>query len=124
MISEIYLLNASVEKLPHPSISTPQNAITEGRNTLLLARIVCFSSQVILIRGLKIYWSFLKLIKKQLHVLFVSCLFFLHGLTRCFPIRFSQFDMHLGFIFSVVESCERKRILIQKFYKSVLLDFL
>lgn len=86
MIGEIDLLNTSIVILLHSCISSPKNSVAKSGYALLLACVVCVSSKVILICWFKINRSFLKLVKKQFHVLLIPCLLFLHGLTWCFAI--------------------------------------
>lgn len=57
-------------------------------------------------------------------MLLVTGFLFLDGLARCLSIRFLKLYMHFCLIFSVVEPCQRKCILVQQFDEAVLLNLL
>lgn len=68
MICEVDLRNAIVKELSDVLVLSPKDAIAEGRDPLLLARVVLISSDIVLVRWSKIDFSLLELTEKHVQM--------------------------------------------------------
>ena len=104
MIGEVSCLNASIVNLFHLGIASPQNTIAECGHSLFFASVVLGGPNIVFVGWFEVDCAFLELIEKQFHMRFISCLFLYHCLTRILPCALLQFNVHLTFILSVIES--------------------